>query len=505
MINSVLFGTATIAYILAMIAYISYLAFKNSKIGITATTFTIIGFTAHTLSIILRWLQSYVQWTAFVPESSFVISVLRSVPLRNFFESMVFFIWCLIFVYLIIEFKYKNRSLGAFVVPIAGLALCFIDLSGISKDIRPLIPALQSNWLLAHVLMSFIAYAAFALSFSTGLMRLILSSEMQKRNLFWIVFAVSVILLSLIAQNPETVIIWIISFALVLIVDVKLNFDITKIMMAKEKDAPNNKFKAVFTAIGLSLISIAVIIILIQLVKLQLIKADEGAGLKHLETLSRSSAFTGSVMGIVSLIFFMGIALIKYLLVKKETYLFWTLSFGLFAFLLLAMGFDIIMFKMLEAMPLSGKSMILKASILSTSPSVALASCIVLTLFLYIVWQYGTVLKNMISKFNVSHELLDDITYKGISVGFLIFTIGSLIFGAVWAEQAWGTYWSWDPKETWSLITFFFYAFFLHSRFLRGWRGEKAAVAAVIGFAVVIFTYLGVNMLLSGLHSYGGI
>lgn len=499
MINSVLFGTATIAYILAMIAYISYLAFKNTKIGITATVFTIFGFISHTLSIILRWLQSYIQWTSFMPESTFAISVLRSVPLRNLFESMMFFVWCLIFVYLVMEFKYKNRSFGAFVVPIAGLALSFIDLSGISQDIHPLIPALQSNWLLAHVMMSFIAYAAFALSFSTGIMHLVLSSEIQKRNLFWIIFAASVILLGLIAQTPDTVVLWIISFALILVVDIKLNFYITKLMMAKGKNKSNNKLKSALTAIGLSFVSIIVIIILIQLVKLQLIKADEGIGL------SRSSAFTGSVMGTIGLIFFMGIILIKYLLVKKDTYLFWALSLGLFAFLLLAMGFDIIIFKMLKAMPLSGKNIILKATILSDSSFAALASYVVLIMFLYTVWRHGTALKTTISKFNISREFLEDIIYKSISVGFLVFTIGSLIFGAIWADQAWGTYWSWDPKETWSLITFLFYAFFLHSRFLRGWRGEKTAVVAVIGFAVVIFTYLGVNILLSGLHSYGGL
>lgn len=504
MINSVLFGTAAIAYILAMIAYISHLAFKNSKTGITATIFTISGFTAHTFLIIFRWIQSYVQWTAFVPESPFAISVLRSVPMRNLFESLLFFIWCLILVYLIIELKYKNRSFGAFVVPIAGLGLCFIDLSGISKDIYPLVPALQSNWLLAHVMMSFIAYAAFALSFSTGIMRLILSSEMQKKTLFWIIFAVSVILLGLLSQNPDEIIIWIASFALVLAIDIRLNFDITKLIKTA-KNRSYKKLKTALTSLGLSLASIIVIIILIQLAKLQLIKADEGAVLRNLGAVSRSSAFTGSAMGLAGLMFFMGIALIKYLLLKKDAYLFWTLSLGLFSFLLLAMGFDVIIFKALEAMPLPGKNMMLKASLLSDSSYVALASCVVLTIFLYILWRYGTALKNTILKFNISNELLDNITYKGISVGFAVFTIGSLIFGAVWAEQAWGSYWNWDPKETWSLITFLFYAFFLHSRYIRGWRGEKAAVVAVIGFAVVIFTYLGVNMLLSGLHSYGAL
>ncbi len=73
---------------------------------------------------------------------------------------------------------------------------------------------------------------------------------------------------------------------------------------------------------------------------------------------------------------------------------------------------------------------------------------------------------------------------------------------AVWANSAWGTYWSWDPKETWSLITWLIYAGFLHCRFMRGWRGKRAAWISIIGFASVLFTYVGVNFLLSGLHSY---
>jgi cytochrome c-type biogenesis protein CcsB len=109
----------------------------------------------------------------------------------------------------------------------------------------------------------------------------------------------------------------------------------------------------------------------------------------------------------------------------------------------------------------------------------------------------------VITKFNVTPDMLDEITYKSIAVGFPIFTLGGLIFGAIWANQAWGVYWSWDPKETWSLITWFIYAFYLHSRMIRGWRGKKVAIVAVLGFMAVIFTYLGVNLLLSGLHAYG--
>ncbi|MFC1855772.1 c-type cytochrome biogenesis protein CcsB [Thermodesulfobacteriota bacterium] len=97
---------------------------------------------------------------------------------------------------------------------------------------------------------------------------------------------------------------------------------------------------------------------------------------------------------------------------------------------------------------------------------------------------------------------LEEISYKTIAVGFPFLTAG-IITGAIWANSAWGTYWSWDPKETWSLITWFMYAAFLHSRYTQGWRGRKMAWLSIIGFAFVVFTYWGVNFLLAGLHSYG--
>ncbi len=95
----------------------------------------------------------------------------------------------------------------------------------------------------------------------------------------------------------------------------------------------------------------------------------------------------------------------------------------------------------------------------------------------------------------------ETITAKTISFGFLFLTVG-IIAGAVWANSAWGSYWSWDPKETWSLITWFIYAVFLHCRFMRGWKGKRAAWISVAGFISVIFTYVGVNFLLRGMHSY---
>jgi len=358
--SSLFFGLSTIAYILAMIIYITYLAFRKPQIGIAATTITITGFISQTFAIAMRWKE-------FNDLSG--MGFLRSVPLTNLYESMIFFVWCLILGYLIIEFKYKNRSFGAFVTPIAGLALAFIDISGMSKEIHPLIPALQSNWLLAHVMMSFIAYAAFSLSFSTGLMYLILTTE--KRN--------------------------------------------------------------------------------------------------------------------------------------ESAYIFWTFTLGIFVTLLFLMGIDFFTFRVAVKPEVFIKSYMFRASFFNPSMVVKIISWIAMIAIIVIVWRYGSILKMVIDKFSISAETLDEITYKSIAVGFPVFTLGGLIFGAIWADQAWGTYWSWDPKETWSLITWFVYAFYLHSRMVKGWRGKKGAIVAVTGFLAAMFTYIGVNLLLSGLHSYGDI
>lgn len=97
-------------------------------------------------------------------------------------------------------------------------------------------------------------------------------------------------------------------------------------------------------------------------------------------------------------------------------------------------------------------------------------------------------------------EIIDELTYQMVVFGFLFLTIG-IITGAVWANSAWGKYWSWDPKETWSLITWFVYAALIHARMMRGWQGKRIAYLSILGFAAVIFTYFGVNYL-PGLHSY---
>jgi len=102
-----------------------------------------------------------------------------------------------------------------------------------------------------------------------------------------------------------------------------------------------------------------------------------------------------------------------------------------------------------------------------------------------------------------SLEALDQLNNHCLTTGFVFLTLG-IVTGSVWARQAWGTYWQWDPKETWSLITWFLYLVQIHQRFTVGWRGKRAAVMAIVGFGAVVFTLWGVTYLLGGVHSYAG-
>ena len=101
-----------------------------------------------------------------------------------------------------------------------------------------------------------------------------------------------------------------------------------------------------------------------------------------------------------------------------------------------------------------------------------------------------------------TNEQLDSLSYRTITVGFLMLTVG-IVSGAVWANEAWGSYWSWDPKETWALICWLVYAAYLHTRLSRGWQGRRPALVAVVGLVVIVVCYIGVNLLGIGLHSYG--
>lgn len=277
MLDATILSWVTFIYLGTAVLYLVGSIMGKPLWGRVATGTGLAGLSAQSVALVLRWIESYRLG-------------IGHAPLSNFYESLVFFSWTVMLIYLILEFRLKNKALGMFVVPIAFLSLAYASLSpDLSSRIQPLVPALQSNWLLSHVLTCFLGYAFFAVAFCLGLIHL-----------------------------------W------------------------KEKDGDTAK--------------------------------------QH--------RFLGGI--------------------------------------------------------------------------------------------------------NIDD--LDELIYQNTFLGLVIFSVG-IITGAVWAQRAWGSYWSWDPKETWSLITWLFYAALIHSRYIRGWRGRRLALMTVIGFAAVLFTYFGVNYL-AGLHSY---
>jgi len=277
MSSSLLLSWVTFVYGLAACMYTAAWIFKKpggARLGWWLTVVAVLG---NAGGFVLRWVESYRLG-------------IGHAPLSNMYESLVFFALTVGVIYLFVENRYQRPIIGVFATPMAFLAMAYASLSpNINDHIQPLVPALKSNWLIAHVITCFLGYAAFAIAFGISLM---------------------------------------------------------------------------------------------------------------------------------------------YLLKQRET----TGSQGL----------------------------------LSHLPGV---------------------------------RMLDELTHRMILFGFLFLSVG-IITGSVWANSAWGSYWSWDPKETWSLITWFVYATLLHARMMRGWHGKRIAYLSIAGFMAVMFTYFGVNYL-PGLHSYG--
>ena len=284
MISQIL-GGVMVAYLVAGLLFLAAFLWASPRLKSFALGLLGGALAAHTLAFFARWVASYTQAAAVTPPMDLGAKlqlIIHQVPLSNFYESLVFFSWCLACLTLYFIYRYVEGFIGMVGGLLASLVLAYASM-GVDSRIKPLMPALKSNWLLIHVITCFLGYAAFGLAFGAALLYLIQA----------------------ISARPK-----------------------------------------------------------------------------------------------------------------------------------------------------------------SPTPS-----------------------------------FLDRLIYRAAVIGFIFLTLG-ILTGAVWAETAWGRYWSWDPKETASLITWFIYAALLHARLVQGWQGRPIAWLAVVGFGAVLFTYLGVSFLLPGLHSY---
>ncbi len=273
--SSAILSVVTFIYGLAVVLYVTAWVFKKTLPQKLATASLVLAAVGNAAGILMRWAESYHMG-------------IGHIPLTNLYDSLVFFSLVFTVIYLFVEFKYHIKSIGIMASPLPFLAMAYASLPSVNTGIEPLIPALKSNWLIAHVITCFLGYSAFGIAFAISVLYLIKSAREHEGSV-------------LLARLPDL-------------------------------------------------------------------------------------------------------------------------------------------------------------------------------------------------------KTLDELTYQMVMFGFLFLSAG-IITGSVWANQAWGRYWSWDPKETWSLITWLIYASLLHARLMRGWEGKRIAWLSVIGFLAVLFTYFGVN-LLPGLHSY---
>jgi ABC-type transport system involved in cytochrome c biogenesis permease subunit len=345
--SSLLFNIATLAYLVAMVLYISFLAFKKDGIGLAATVVTYAGFIVQTIALFGRWWESYQMG-----------SDIGRVPLSNLYESLVFFTWSTVLIYLIVEYKYKARAFGAFVMPVAFLALAFINVAGISSEITPLVPALKSNWLFYHVLISFLGYAAFAVAFAVSMVYLLMSTD--------------------------------------------------------ERGKTSN----LFSGIG-ALIILAV----------------TGYFLTSLSAQWKTAFWLG--IGVLVLAWFI------YLIMngannKSQVYLFWAGCVTLAVVLLLAMGIDFVYLKIFENLA-SGESFkkhLFEGTFVSHSTPIVVLSWAATIGIFWFIWSQGMKLKTLLKSYMPNLDLLDDVTYRMIAIGWPLLT-GGIVTGAVWANSAW--------------------------------------------------------------------
>ncbi len=363
-------------------------------------------------------------------------------PFASIYEMLLSFVWTLALLTLITEKKFGVKIIGSITMPLA--VVCVILMQLLPSEVRPLVPALQSTWLHVHVTLAMLSYAACAVSFALAMMFLIQDNLKTETFLAGTSTLVSAVYVAIVATRFER---W-------------GGLSVTAWDTENKSDMFLGRGVRLFVTIP-DLGWLFVIAMLAALVPLAFyfvwqIKQDD-----RFLGIANKAVFIGILLQAAVL----GAFLLR---VKDASYAS-PYQEGLYPTSLAASPFI-----------LGGMVTALFASLL----------------YLMLLWR-----RNDLQRLLPSAEVLDRVTYKTICIAFPLLT-GMIAAGAYWANRTWGSYWSWDPKETWAAITWLVYAGYLHMRITRGWRGRRAAYFAILGFGVVIFTFLGVTYLLPGLHAY---
>ena len=368
-------------------------------------------------------------------------SVAGRPPFSNMYEMLLSFVWTLALLTLIAERAYKVKIIGSITMPITVVSVILMQL--LPSDVRPLVPALQSTWLQVHVTLAMLSYAACAVSCALAMMFLI--QDNMKTESFQAITSVGMIAVyaSILATRFRSG-----------------DLAVTAYQLAEKTDRMLSRGHPLFIRIP-DLGWLYLLVLLSALAPLLLYIAGR---------------------------------------VKKDDSLFDLASKGMFITLLLqVIGVAIFVARVKDGQYATPDADGLFSTALPANPfllSGMVGGIVAGLLYLLLLWR-----REGLQRMMPSADDLDRVTYKIICIAFPLLTL-MIAAGAYWANQTWGSYWSWDPKETWAAITWLVYAGYLHMRITRGWRGRRAAWFAILGFGVVIFTFFGVTYLLPGLHAY---
>jgi len=452
-------GSALIVGVGLTVAFLLFIAFLNVvKSGnllsesnlLYAALIFYAGAGALYLGFGVTGIESYVRWASLATWAGLAANTgavahrwyeAGHPPFASIYEMLLSFVWTLAALTLFAEKKFGVKVIGTVTMPVAIVGVVLMQL--LRTDVHPLVPALQSTWLHVHVTLAMLAYAACALSFALAMMFLI-----QDRI------------------ETETFLAATSLFTIGIYLGILTRFEkwggLSVIAWNPEERSEIFLSRGVRLFVTIPdlgwLMVLALLVVGAPFVLYVLARARKQDGLM---AIANRAVFVSILLQII--------ALASFVLRARS---------GQYA--------------SLDAEGLFATSLAASPFILSGLVGGIFASL----LYLLLLWR-----RPDLERLLPSADNLDRITYKTICIAFPLLTL-MIAAGAYWANRTWGSYWSWDPKETWAAITWLVYAGYLHMRITRGWRGRRAAYFAILGFAVVMFTFFGVTYLLPGLHAY---
>jgi cytochrome c-type biogenesis protein CcsB len=353
------------------------------------------------------------------------------------------FSWAVVAAHTVAEWKLKLTFLGAITLPIAALALILMQV--LPGEIRPLVPALQSTWLQIHVTLAMLSYAGFTISFAVALLYLVKDGVTSRSFLSWCA--------ALAVGVYGTIVATCVNGSMALTMAAWDPVAGEKVMLA-----PRKALMVPLEALGWPFVIALVLAIATLALNLVATYSERPENWDKTARWAFLAAVAIQILAIVLLLV--------------------NVNGGAHYLAQYSQSFRV---RLVDSpFLLAGVATVLFASIA----------------WKVLDWKYDS-----IAGYLPSRDSLDDLIYKTVAISFPLLTF-MIIAGAYWANRTWGSYWSWDPKEDWALITWVTYAGYLHMRLTRGWRGRRSAYFAIIGFGIVMFTFFGVTYLLPGLHAY---